>query len=134
MSIISGIFLILHGMVHLLYFGQSIRLFELQKGMVWPDGSWVFARLFGNETTRILAGSACVIAAIGFIVGGIAIFASQGWYLPMAVGSAVFSSVIFVICWDRQLQALRDKGLIGILINLAIIIALLIFEWPSFGF
>ena len=134
MSIISGIFLILHGLVHLLYFGQSIRLFELQKGMVWPDGSWIFARLLGNNATRILASSACILAAIGFVVGGIAIFTSQGWYLPIVVGSATFSLVIFILCWDRQLQALHDKGLIGIFINLAIIVALLVFEWPSFGF
>ena len=38
--IIFGIFIILHGLVHLLYFGQSTRYFELQPGMVWPDGAW----------------------------------------------------------------------------------------------
>ncbi len=30
-----GLFLALHGVVHLLYFGQSAQLLELQAGMVW---------------------------------------------------------------------------------------------------
>ena len=34
LTILFGIFLILHGLVHLLYAGQSSRLFELQPGMV----------------------------------------------------------------------------------------------------
>jgi hypothetical protein len=42
-----GIFLVLHGLVHLLYFGQSARYFELKPGMTWPDGAWAFSRLLG---------------------------------------------------------------------------------------
>jgi hypothetical protein len=34
LSVIFGIFITLHGLVHLLYSGQSVRLFELQTGMV----------------------------------------------------------------------------------------------------
>ena len=134
MSIILGVFFILHGLVHLLYFGQSARLFELQPGMVWPDGSWTFARLFGNETARILASGACVLAAIGFIAGGITIFATQAWWHPMIVATAAFSAVIFILFWDGQMQALANKGLIAILINVAILIALLAFRWPQLGF
>jgi hypothetical protein len=31
---IIGVFIVLHGLVHLLYFGHSRRLFELQPGML----------------------------------------------------------------------------------------------------
>ena len=134
MSIVLGVFFILHGLVHLLYFGQSARLFELQPGMVWPDGSWTFARLFGNEAARILASGACVLAAIGFVAGGIAVFATQAWWHPMVVAAAAFSAVIFVLFWDGQLQALANKGLIAILLNVAILLALLAFRWPQLGF
>jgi hypothetical protein len=40
--LIIGIFLLLHGLVHLLYFGQSARYFDLRPEMIWPDGSWAF--------------------------------------------------------------------------------------------
>lgn len=80
-TIITGIFLVLHGLVHLLYFGQSRRLFELRPKMVWPDGSWAFSKLVGDtrsspvdETTRLLASVALVLAAIGFMAGGLGLF------------------------------------------------------------
>ena len=126
--IVIGVFLVLHGLVHLLYLGQSARLFELQPRMVWPDGSWAFAGLCGDRATRVLASVACVLAAIGFVAGGIGIFASQVWWRPMVMGSAAFSAVIFVLLWDGQVRALASKGLFGILINLVILAVLLVFN------
>jgi hypothetical protein len=132
--IIFGVFMVLHGLVHLLYFGQSQRLFELQPGMVWPDGSWAFSRLLGDEATRILASISYVLAAIGFIAGGIGILVSQAWWRPVVVASAAFSAVIIILFWDGKVQMLDDKGGIGLLINLAILVALLVLRWPSLGF
>jgi len=132
--IIFGVFIVLHGLVHLLYFGQSARYFELQPGMVWPDGSWAFSRLLGDEATRLLASISCVLAAIGFVTGGTGILVRQNWWRPVVVGSAVFSAVIIVLFWDGVVQNLDDKGLIGLLINLAILVALLVLRWPSLGF
>ena len=52
LAIIMGIFFVLHGLVHLLYAGQSRRLFELRPKMVWPDGSWAFSQLLGDEIDK----------------------------------------------------------------------------------
>jgi len=71
--ILFGIFVTLHGLVHLLYFGQSTRRFELQPGMVWPDGSWVFSRFLGTEAVRNLGGILLILSAIGLVAGGIGI-------------------------------------------------------------
>ena len=133
-KIIFGLFIVLHGLVHLLYFGQSRRLFEMRPGMVWPDGSWAFSRLFGDETVRLLASLACIIAAIGFIAGGVGILIGQSWSIPLVVGSAAFSSALYILFWDGKMQRLDDKGGIGLLINLAILILLLILQRPDLGF
>lgn len=133
LKLIIGIFLVLHGLVHLLYFGQSRRLFELQPGMTWPDGSWAFSKLLGDGATRWLASISCVLAAIGFVAGGIGIFLGQAWWRPLIVGSAAFSAAIFVLFWDGKLQRLANKGAIAILINGAILVAVLIVRWPDFG-
>ena len=133
-QIVIGIFLVLHSLVHLLYLGQSARLFQLQPGMTWPDGSWAFSRLLGDELVRSLAGVSCGLAAIGFVVGGIAIFVTQAWWRPVVIGSAAFSALIFIFLWDGQVHALANKGLFAILINLVILVALLMFRWPRFGF
>lgn len=131
---IIGVFMVLHGLVHLLYFGQSQRLFELQPGMLWPDGSWVFSRLVGDESARWLASISCALAATGFVAGGIGLLVSQAWWRPVVVASAAFSAVILVLFWDGGLQKLDNQGAIAILINMAILVAVLILRWPDFGF
>jgi hypothetical protein len=126
-TIIIGIFFLLHGLVHLLYAGQSGRLFELRPNMTWPDGSWIFPKRL-DETTRLLASISLVLAALGFIAGGTGLVIRQDWWRPVTVGSAAFSTVLFILCWDGKFQALDDKGGVGILINLAILVAVLILK------
>ena len=131
---IVGIFIVLHGLVHLLYFAQSRRVFELQPGMAWPDGSWAFSRLLGDEATRQLASITCILAAIGFIVGGAAILLGQSWWRPVVVGAAAFSAAVFFLFWNGKAQNLAQQGAIAILINLAILVYVLVLQWPDFGF
>jgi uncharacterized membrane protein YphA (DoxX/SURF4 family) len=129
-----GVFMVLHGLVHLLYLGQSARYFELQPGMLWPDGAWAFSKLLGDETARLLANVLLALAAIGFVAGGAGVFVKQAWWRPAVVGTALFSAAIFTLFWDGGLQRLDDKGAIGILINLAILVAVLVLQWPRFEF
>lgn len=133
-QIITGVFLILHGLVHLLYFGQSARRFELQPGLTWPDGSWAFGRLLGVNGTRTLASLACLLAAAGFMLGGVGIFFGQGWWRAATVAAAAFSALLYLLFWDGRMQRLDAQGALGILINLAILAAVLVFGWPHFDF
>ncbi len=133
-KILFGIFIVLHGIVHLLYFGQSARYFELQPGMIWPDGSLVFSKNLGVTANRTVASICLVLAAVGFVASGVGILTGQPWWRPMLVGSAVFSSVIFILFWDGVVQSLDDKGGVGLLINLAVLAALFIFQWLDFNF
>ncbi len=134
LRVIFGVFMVLHGLVHLLYYGQSRGLFELQRGMVWPEGAWAFSRLLGDETTRRLASVACVVAAAGFLAGGTGILAGQAWWRPLVVGAAAFSTATFVLFWDGSRHRLDNQGAIAILINMAILLAVLVLRWPAFGF
>ncbi|MBD3414472.1 MAG: hypothetical protein GF421_08595 [Candidatus Aminicenantes bacterium] len=122
-----GIFMVLHGMVHGLYFGQSIRLFELRPGMVWPDGSWAFSRLLKNKAIRFLAGVSCLLADIGFVAGGVGVLMKWSFWSPVAIVTSIFSSLIFIIFWDGKLNKLNDKGGLAILINAAILTAIFVF-------
>ena len=131
LRIIFGIFIVLHGLVHLLYFGQSARYFELQPGMLWPDGSWIFSNLLGGGTVRNLASAVLILAAIGFVAGGIGSIIRQEWWRLSVTGTAFFSTVIYILFWDGIAQALDNKGFIGILINIAILVVVLILKWPK---
>lgn len=122
MHILAGIFLVLHGLVHLLYAGQSCRMIELRPGLTWPDGAWAFSKWLGARGARRLAAAALALAALGFAAGGLGIFLQQEWWRPVMAGAAVFSAVIFLLFWDGKFQHLDDKGGIGVLINLVILI------------
>ena len=50
------------------------------------------------------------------------------------IAVAIFSSAIYLLFWDAGWSHLDNKGGIGILINLAILATLLIFQWPKFEF
>ena len=132
--IVFGIFIVLHGLVHLLYFGQSRRLFELQSGMVWPDGSWAFSKLLGTGKTRLLASILCALVAIGFVVAGIGVFAGQSWWRPLVLVSASLSTAVYILFWDGKLRKLDNQGGVGILINIALVVAAYILRWPDLGF
>ena len=127
-----GTFFILHGLVHLLYAGQSRRLFELQPGMTWPDGSWAFARHLGEGGTRSAAGIALAVAAICFVVTGIVVYFKQPWWGTVAVIASIISSVTFLLFWDGQFSQLPNKGAIGVLINIVILVLALVIKWPKF--
>ena len=133
---ITGAFFVLHGFVHLLYFGQSRRLFELQPGMTWPDSAWSFSKLLGlgDEATRSLASATCGLAALGFMASGLGVFLGRAWWRSVVVGAAAFSAVIFLLFWDGALRQLDNQGAVAILINAAILVAVLVARWPDFGF
>lgn len=131
MRFVLGVFIVLHGLVHLLYFGQSARYFELKPGMIWPDGSWAFSKLLGNEAARNLARISLILAALGLIVGGIGLFVNQAWWRPVVVGGAAFSSLVYILFWNGSMQNMDGQGLVGILIDMAILLAVLLFRWPA---
>lgn len=130
-TIITGIFFILHGLVHLLYFGHSQKYFELRPGMTWPAGSWAFAKIPGDETTRLLASVSLLVVAIGFVAAGFGLFIKQDWWRTIAVASASLSSLLFILFWDGKFQSLDEKGAVALLINAAILVVMLVFRWPA---
>lgn len=130
LKLIIGVFLVLHALVHLLYFGHSQRLFELKANLAWPDGSWAFSRLLGDKTTRSLASICCALAAIAFIGGALGLFIGQGWWRPVIICADAFSALSFVLFWNGQLQALPENGAIGLLIDVGLLVMLLSLQLP----
>ena len=130
MQYFLGVFLILHGLVHGLYAGQSARFFELKPGMTWPDGAWAFSKILGDAITRNLASIALLLAAISLAVSGAGILFNQPWWKPVVIGAATLSSVILILLWNGKLQNLDGQGVIGVAINLAISITVLLLRWP----
>lgn len=131
MSFFVGIFLILHGLVHLLYAGQAMRFFELKPGLAWPDDAWAFAKLLSATNTRLLASILLVGTALCFIAGGFGLFFQLDWWRTLAVGAAICSALVFLLFWDGSFKDLPGKGAVGVLISLAIVVVAAILKWPA---
>ena len=119
-----GLFIVLHGLVHLWYVVLSQRLIEFRPEMGWTARSWLLSNLFGDTTTRSLASVLYVLAAIALVASGAGISLRTPWWRPVLLGSVLFSSVVILLLWDGSPQRLIQKGLIGLLIDLAIIAVL----------
>lgn len=130
MRFVFGAFVVLHGLVHLMYFAHAARYFELKPGMLWPDGSWALSGFAGTEAVRNLANISMILAAAGLVMGGVGVLLGQSWFRPVVVSAAVFSSVAFLLLWNGRMQELDAQGAIAILINAAILLAVLVFRWP----
>ena len=131
MSSLFGVIIVLHGLVHLLYWGQSARRFTLKPGMVWPDGSWAFSRPIGDAATRTLASLSFVLVGIVLTIGGIGLIASPEWWRPMVVGGATVSSIAYILFWNGRMENLDAQGIYGVLIDIAILAAVLVLRWPQ---
>ena len=123
--IAASIVLLLHGLVHMLYFAQSSRRFQLKPGMTWPDGSWALAKSLGDKGTRSLANVVSVVVAAGFVIGALGLIAGLAWWRVCAVGSALLSALLFFLCWDGGRKNLDGQGAIGIVIDAFILVAAL---------
>lgn len=120
-TVFLGLFLVLHGLVHGLYAGHCLRLFELRPGLTWPDGAWSFSWLRGDQTIRRLAAAALALAALGLTGAGLGLVLRQEWGRPAALGAAAFSSALFLLLWNGQFRKLDQQGALGVLINLALL-------------
>ena len=127
---IAVVFLVLHGLVHLLYLGQAAKVFELQPGLNWPAGSWLFSRALAEGGTRALAGILCALTALGFVISAASLLLDQTWWRSAVVGTVAFSVVLYIMFWNGRLERLDQQGAVGILLDAAILAIVLIFRWP----
>jgi hypothetical protein len=122
-----GIFMVLHGLVHLWYLTLSQGLVEFEAEMGWTGRSWLFSPFLGDAAMRWLATALFAVATLGFVAGGLGLVAQQEWWEPITIASAVISAVTIVLFWDGGTQMLVQKGLIGFLID-TVILAVLLFR------
>jgi hypothetical protein len=131
LRMLFGVFVILHGLVHLWPFVLSQGLVEYKPEMGWTGESWILTRVIGDSTTRLLASIVYVLAAIIFVVSGVGLVTRVQWWRPTLVVSALFSAMVILTFWDGSAGLLVEKGLIGFLIDLGIIFLVLVLNWPA---
>jgi hypothetical protein len=126
LRILSAIFVVLHGLVHLWYVSLSLGLVEFEPEMGWTGESWLLSRFLGESVTRPLASVVFTLATLVFVVSGAGMLVNTGWWRAGLIGSAIFSTAMVVLYWDGSFEMIVEKGLIALLINAGIIVAVLV--------
>jgi hypothetical protein len=122
-----GIFIVLHGLVHLWYLTLSQGLVEFEAEMGWTGRSWLFSAFLAEPATRWLTTGLYAVATLGFVAGGLGHVGQQDWWEPITIAAAAISAVTILLFWDGGTNMLVQKGLIGFLIDI-VILAVLIFR------
>ena len=121
LKVLSGIFVVLHGLVHLWYVVLSFGLVEFQPDMGWTGTSWLLSGILQESTLRMASAGLFIISTLAFVISGIGIFIDADWLDPVILVSAILSSVVLFVFWDGSFEMIVQKGLIGVLINLVVI-------------
>jgi len=116
-----GIFVILHGLVHLWFMVLSFGWVEFQQDMGWTGKSWLFSGWMRDAILNPLSGISFILSALGFVISGIGVLTNAAWTNTALLVTSIFSSLILIIFWDSATKLIVQKGLIGLLINIGII-------------
>ncbi len=128
---IYSVIIILHGLVHMWYVTLAQRWVSFEPDMGWTSNSWIFTNTIGDAATRTLATIVYSLSTLAFLIGGIGIFVRADWWTSLITGAAILSSIGILLFWDGSTGMLVQKGLIGLLINIALLVSLLLFNWPA---
>lgn len=121
LGLADGVFLVLHGFVHLWYVVLSQGWVEMEDAMGWNGQSWLLSDLLAEGAVLSLASVLYVLVAVGFLAGGVGYALGRDWTTPVLVGTAVLSTVVLVAMWDGRFDLLIEKGIVGVAINVAVV-------------
>jgi hypothetical protein len=111
----SSILLFLHGLVHIMGTASYLKLAEIEQLPYKTNvlgGRWDL----GSSGTTIF-GLCWALAAVGFVLAGIALIGSWEWWRPVLFGVTLFSLILTALDYSVAYA--------GIVINLAILLVLI---------
>jgi len=126
--LLVAVFIVLHGLVHLWYVVLSRGWVEVEEEMGWNGYSWLLSSVLPEGTVLAGASVAYVVVTLGFVLGGLGYAVSTDWWEPIVLGTAVLSAITIVAMWDGQFELLVEKGAVGVLIDVGLVVYVIAFE------
>lgn len=116
-----GIFLVLHGAVHLWYVVLSQGWVEAEGAMGWNGESWLLSERLSDRRLLDIASGLYTLVAVGFAAGGLGLVLTQPWWEPVTLFAATVSTTVIVTLWDGRRDQVVEKGAVGVVINFAVL-------------
>jgi hypothetical protein len=117
LSSVIALLLLIHGFAH----------WNLPSswGTSSSEHSWLLGRLGVSASTIHTIGMILwMVALLVFLVSGGALFAPLSWWRVLATGAAIIALAMIVLFWRQNL-------VVGALLDIGVIAALLVANWPS---
>ena len=108
---IFGIFLILHGLVHIWYVVLSFNIVTYQPDIGWTGKSWLLSPLLSEHALKSITGVLFIIATLLFIISGIGILTSTDNIKTILKIAAIFSTAVLILFWDGHFTLLVKREL-----------------------
>lgn len=108
--------LILHGLIHLLGFVVYLRLAEVEA--LSYSTALLSGKLEVGEAGANVFGVIWLLAAVGFVVAGVAVFALLPWWWALTFWVALLSLVVTILDWP--------DSWFGVVVNMMILAYLLV--------
>jgi hypothetical protein len=122
--LIFGIFLILHGLVHLLWLVVSWQITEVD-GLPYRTTLFSGRLDLGAGGMRFL-GLLWALGMVVFVIAGLGLLFSAQWWWTITLAAALYSLLLCIVTWPESRW--------GALINLGILALLLLGEQLTWSF
>ncbi|MCU4718733.1 hypothetical protein [Halapricum hydrolyticum] len=120
-----AVFLALHGLVHGWYVVLSNGWVQAEDAMGWNGTSWLLSSLLTQEPILALASVVYAVVTIAFLAGAVGHWRRTEWASGVLLAAAILSTITLLVMWDGVATLLVEKGIVGVLINAAIVALLL---------
>jgi hypothetical protein len=113
--IIAAIFLILHGLIHLIGFLVPWGLVKIDS---FKYGTTILAgKIDLGETGIRIVGLLWIVGAIGFVIAGIGLWMVLPWWFTLLMAVTLYSLVLCILGWpDSQYGFYINLIILGVLL------------------
>lgn len=118
----KGTFVLFHGLVHIWFFFLAARLVEFKTDMGWTGKSWLLSGIGSELLIQKIAILLYLASTVLFIFSAFGIWFQNVWQEKLIVISVIVSSFTILLFFDGFLRFIIQKGVIGLIINIIIIL------------